>query len=419
MKKLLTLLLGVITMNIALGQWYSLNSGTTGNLMSVCFPVPDTGYVVGYDVNPNNYDILFKTMDGGDEWIPLEPGITNDWFTSVFFSDVDTGYLLSYGGKIERTFNGGIDWTNIHDFQFGGSMGYSVYPNSIYFSDTLHGFFVTNIWSVRPGSFGEIYHSDDGGLNWPEPFWFPIPLSCLFFPDDSTGYAVGFGGAILKTTDAGVNWIPQNTGINNPLTSVHFADNNTGYAVGHTNYPEYNGVILKTTDGGLNWVVSKSCVDTSFNSVCFVNENKGYVVGYNGVILTTSDGGATWTVQNSGTTNNLTAVCFPGPETGYIIGDGGIILKTTNGGTPVGTENELKNSGNVTIYPNPSRSKITLETSLNSVHLSILSLNGLPLIERRITETITILEISTLAPGIYFVRVQDDKMTEVMKLVKQ
>jgi hypothetical protein len=68
----------------------------------------------------------------------------------------------------------------------------------------------------------------------------------VHFPADVlTGYAVGFIGKILKTTNGGTNWASQISGTSNDLLSVHFpADAQTGYAVGWT------GTILKTTDGG-------------------------------------------------------------------------------------------------------------------------------------------------------------------------
>ena len=43
------------------------------------------------------------------------------------------------------------------------------------------------------------------------------------------------------------NPLPQG----NPLTSIKFTDANTGYAVG------YYGTIIKTTNGGSNWVTFK------------------------------------------------------------------------------------------------------------------------------------------------------------------
>ena len=58
---------------------------------------------------------------------------------------------------------------------------------------------------------------------------------------------VGRNGKILKTTNAGTNWISQSSGTSNELFSVYFTNLNIGFAVGS------NGTILKTNDSGVNW----------------------------------------------------------------------------------------------------------------------------------------------------------------------
>jgi hypothetical protein len=62
--------------------------------------------------------------------------------------------------------------------------------------------------------------------------------------DDSTGWAVGYSGKIIKTTNGGTDWNPQTSWTSKHLNSVHFVDANTGWAVGQ------GGTILKTTTGG-------------------------------------------------------------------------------------------------------------------------------------------------------------------------
>ncbi len=55
---------------------------------------------------------------------------------------------------------------------------------------------------------------------------------------------MGSDGTIIKTVNAGNNWITQSSGTYFWLFSVFFTDTNTGYAVGEF------GKILKTTNGG-------------------------------------------------------------------------------------------------------------------------------------------------------------------------
>ncbi len=73
------------------------------------------------------------------------------------------------------------------------------------------------------------------------------------------------------------------------------------------------------------------------------------------------------------------------------------------------------------IFPNPAKDKITLSFAriTGNTQLSIFNVSGKKVIERQLTVTETQLDISTLPQGVYFVRVQDEKMVEVGKMVKK
>jgi hypothetical protein len=75
----------------------------------------------------------------------------------------------------------------------------------------------------------------------------------------------------------------------------------------------------------------------------------------------------------------------------------------------------------MTIIPNPVIDKITISSTAitGDTHLSIFKVNGEKVLERQLTETETQIDISTLARGIYFIRLQNEKMVEVEKMVKE
>ncbi|MBE0637853.1 MAG: T9SS type A sorting domain-containing protein [Bacteroidales bacterium] len=172
--------------------------------------------------------------------------------------------------------------------------------------------------------------------------WFPLNsgatngLSSVYFTDEDTGYAVGWNGAILKTTDGGYNWENQVSGTTNSLASVYFTNTNTGFVVGDS------GTILKTTNGGIVWEALESGTSEPLSSVHFPDTETGYVVGNGAIILKTTDGGEIWTSQYWGTQTLtwLNTVHFTDSNTGYACGgqlggclqQNGIILKTTDGG---------------------------------------------------------------------------------------
>ncbi len=73
------------------------------------------------------------------------------------------------------------------------------------------------------------------------------------FTDANTGYAVGYNGTIVKTTDGGLNWTSQQIATSEHLHSVHFlAQSTIGYVVGGTNI----SVILEPQMAGRTGKVS-------------------------------------------------------------------------------------------------------------------------------------------------------------------
>jgi len=83
--------------------------------------------------------------------------------------------------------------------------------------------------------------------------------------------------------------------------------------------------------------------------------------------------------------------------------------------------NDIANDNAVSIYPNPSSTLITIETSpaLNKSQLSILDVHGHELTSRQITEPKTQIDIIDLPSGVYFVRVTNDWSVGVGKIVKK
>ncbi|MBK9406083.1 MAG: T9SS type A sorting domain-containing protein [Ignavibacteria bacterium] len=103
-----------------------------------------------------------------------------------------------------------------------------------------------NGWTSGYGSGFNVYKSTNGGSNWnPCLFCGLNPVHSFFFTDSLKGWGASEGG-IINTTNAGTNWIVQNS--THPLVtynSIHFTDSLTGWVVGDS------GIILKTTTGGV------------------------------------------------------------------------------------------------------------------------------------------------------------------------
>lgn len=162
----------------------------------------------------------------------------------------------------------------------------------------------------------------------------PVPdgndLWSTFFVDNNLGWIIGSEGFIKKTTNAGIEWVQQNSGTSLILKSIYFVNQSTGWICGES------GTILKTTDGGQTWFNQTSGTTNHLTKIQFIDNEIGYVVGFEGTILKTIDGGSTWRYQSSNTNSDLYDVNFVDASAGYAVGGecgSYAILKTTNGGS--------------------------------------------------------------------------------------
>lgn len=219
-------------------NWIVQYSGTNANLNKIRFIKTNTGYTpTGFIVGVNG--IILKTNNYGFTWCS-QNSTTNHYLYGVYFTDLSTGYVVGQVGyqsgqsTILKTTNGGCIWTNI----------------SPVISKTLTGvcFINPNTGVVVGGSGyyndGIVLRTTNGGSNWQTVFTTPSAFHNLDYLDNVMT-AVGNDGLILRSTDSGSSWITQETPTTTLLKDVSFINENTGWAVGH------GGVILKTTSGGV------------------------------------------------------------------------------------------------------------------------------------------------------------------------
>jgi len=79
-------------------------------------------------------------------------------------------------------------------------------------------------------------------------------------------------------------------------------------------------------------------------------------------------------------------------------------------------------SESITVYPNPSSTSITISiptTPTKNTFLTIFNINGQQLMSRRMMEQKTVVDVTGLSQGVYFVKVRDDRTVMVGKFVKQ
>jgi hypothetical protein len=108
----------------------------------------DLIYALFYDCsNYANVNKFAKTSNGGNSWEFFDLG--SDRYSSIFFTNTNTGYLVGDNGFILKTTNSGVNWYN-QTFGQGGPM-----LNAIQFLNDTVGFAV--------GGNGKIKKTTNGG----------------------------------------------------------------------------------------------------------------------------------------------------------------------------------------------------------------------------------------------------------------
>jgi photosystem II stability/assembly factor-like uncharacterized protein len=344
--------------------WEKVLAGPTGNHSTsyIFFVNPAVGFLVRGGM------LLNKTTDYGKTWIYLQTGSEFQHITSIYFSNIDTGYASGLSsGKMLKTIDGGVNWSTI-------TLPLDKQINSIIFTDDRTGYIIGNLgeilktvdsgntWLIQnkyPSSItnDDLYSVDfinndtgfvvggkdilktiDGGNNWTVIAKSNFDLFSVSFVDSDHGIAVGGDwlyevSGILKTTNGGNNWNEASSTITTKyLNKIKFVNSEIGYAIGG-DLGTYSGYIIKTTDSGQSWSNLNIGINTySLNDFSIPDENKIYIVAQEGQILKSKDAGATWTEQKSFTSESLTSVYFVNANLGYVVGHSGTILRTTDGG---------------------------------------------------------------------------------------
>lgn len=210
------------------------HSGASFAVFSMYFFNSNVGYACGFDY-VNNVMYMLHTSNAGASWSAVAGGTGASIGSSNFFcSDPNTCYVVGFNGAgsgLYKTTDAGSTWT------FVGSTSGDL--RSIYFVNST-----TAV--AAAGGYG-IVRSTDGGVNWTQVYnnAFTGSIKSIQFLDATTAVAVGVGG-IVVSGDAGVTWTQMSTPTitNQEINSVHFPTSNVGYAVGEAGtILKYNGTV--------------------------------------------------------------------------------------------------------------------------------------------------------------------------------
>jgi photosystem II stability/assembly factor-like uncharacterized protein len=363
---------------LTIAQWQLQASGTTGELNSICFINPDTGWVVGGRfLNGNTYEaIILRTTNGGGTWTSQLSGRFAN-LTSVSFVNSRMGWAAG-GDSLLRTTNGGQTWLA----QIRG-LGHLVS-----FFDQNTGYVVGTTTFSR---------TTDGGESWTTRTISSPFISAAFFLNQNIGFVSRYFDTVFVTTDGGGSWTARPLGTSHMAQSVFFVNQNVGWIVG--GYDMGNRyLVAKTTDGGITWS-SYTQSGNYLHSVYFTGINVGWAVDNQGTILKSTDGGTTWSSQVSPTFEYLSTVRFSNATTGWAVGSAGTVIKTSNGGATFVPEVSSTHTPSAHAllhnYPNPFNPSTTIRFGISKSSFVTLTIHDI------LGREVAVLISDQMGPGEY------------------
>lgn len=139
-------------------------------------------------------------------------------------------------------------------------------------------------------------------------------LYAVHFPND-TGFAVGYYGTVIRSTDRGQSWAPISFPNTGDLRSTWFMDGLHGYVAGDSG-------LFHTGNGGADWEAISTPVQEPWRHLAFRNAQLGFCGGgdfSSGTLMRTLDGGETWEVVYSGAAAPIEAIDIPNDTTVYAV----------------------------------------------------------------------------------------------------
>ncbi len=238
----------------------------------------DNGFVVGVTGENNDEGIILKTSNGGGSWFVTSPG--SHPITDIYFIDEMTGFICGHGGFVMRTIDGGNHWEQIYV-----PRNTAVF-NEISFPNKKTGYITGNQVVLKTINGGRTWKEVKGMEN--QDFPYSIIETASFTSSDNGIIGGWHEPALYATNDGGENW--KDVGLEDgeafQVNKVIFPTPEIGYAAG------WHGLILKSSDGGNSWAaLAHPSPDINFQSASFFDENIGLFVGNGGTILRTKYGG--------------------------------------------------------------------------------------------------------------------------------
>jgi photosystem II stability/assembly factor-like uncharacterized protein len=287
-------------------EWQPIAFPDGGDLTGVCFVHADTGFVV------TNGGLLGRTYDGGRNWrlIKVTPSVALE---DVSFLSGNLGFVCGRAGSLYGTIDGGENWDN-------HSLDDTIpWLFDVEMLDAKHILAAGATRSQESPIGGLLLRSDDGGRSFDRGPVIGVGYREFFYRFGQPIYLLTMG-ALSRSDDLGENWESGLTIDGKPGRALSFAGE-AGLIAGP------RGMVAISRDSGQTWRSYDRTENEVYIAAELIDENTGYIGGWPEIILKTTDGGRTWTEEPFEPKFNVLDFCLVADRL-YAVGSaGGIAVK--------------------------------------------------------------------------------------------
>lgn len=418
MKNLLLIFLFIATRQLVIGQiWYTINVPTTNHLNDIEFSSSTVGYIGG------DNETLLKTTNGGASWLEIIPtgiggGIAYDILDLEFVSD-EIGFCTTTNtAGIFKTLDGGVNWTPINDFMlqdFCRSKTLYVKSETEYFAG---GSFCFDGAAIKKND-NDIWSEATINREFTSPSKYVKQIDFI----GDLGLAVTNARNILRSVDAGVTWDTILTPLSQSgvLTSLVMISADTAYAAYSDNGAGFG--LLLSIDGGLSWDFDLTMANfyyPEYFSLGVANNGDLYSGAYasnvNEYLIFERNKENPW--RATSVDEELRAIDSYGEDVVFAVGKNGYVITNTN---LLALSTKSVQKVEMKAFPNPTQNQIQITCQNIGVDLPVVfsSRGSIVFAPIEVNERGFLIDLSRLVNGVYTVRVQTSQGFDTLSLVKK
>ncbi|MCU6497059.1 YCF48-related protein [Rugamonas sp. A1-17] len=302
-------------------SWRQAEVPVSVTLTAVFFPTPRNGWAVGHD------GVILRSDDGGGRWSKQFDGNR----ANALVIDAAQRRLREAGAVNGASAAAQEAQRALEDAQAGAKFGPSRPLFDVWFRNTSEGIVV--------GSFGQLFHTADGGRSW--ALWrerIANPDNLHYNAISVTGQGAlliaGEGGRVYRSIDGGASWATLDTGYPGQLYGVlgvaAAAGREVLIAFG------FGGRVFRSVDDGAHWLPVALAEKKPLVSGLVAPDGGIALLTFDGRIWRSQDQGQRFTPAGGGAGMPAAAMTPAGKDAYLVAGASGTRRVSLQGGTGAG-----------------------------------------------------------------------------------